>query len=293
MTPRSKSWVRRCRRYAAAALMMIIIGAAGVRAQTVSDSIPGIKRVNVLERLGDTIPLDIVVTNDLGQTVPIRQYFEPGRPVILVLAYYECPMLCNLVMNGLTQTARKLAWLPGHEYQIITVSINPAESLSLAQAKKENYIRDFGRPGADSGWVFCIAAGGQSKRLADAIGFEYYYDEHQKQYAHPAVITILSGDGVISRYLYGIEFKERDLRLALVEASHGKIGTTIDHIILTCYHYDPAAGGYVLMAYTIMRIGGALTIVLLTLFLIFLWRRYRRRPAPTGMQPPDTEQTPR
>ncbi len=293
MTRLSKSWIKGCVRHATMALMMIMIGAAGVWAQVVSDSIPGIKRVDVLERLGGTIPLDVVVTNDLGQTIPLREYFKPGRPVILVLAYYECPMLCNLVMNGLTQTARQLAWLPGHEYQIITVSINPADSLSLARAKKENYIRDFGRPQADSGWVFCIATADQSKKLADAIGFEYYYDEHQKQYAHPALIIILTGDGVISRYLYGIEFKERDVRLALIEASRGKIGTTIDHIILACYHYDATAGSYVLMAYTIMRVGGVLTVILLALFLTFLWRRDRRRRTPTGPQPPDTEQTPR
>lgn len=275
------------------ALLLTLVGAVFVQAQAIDDSVTALRKVNVLEHLGDTIPMDVVVTNDAGETVTLGRYFKSGSPVILVLAYYECPMLCNLVMNGLTQTAKKLAWLPGQEYRIVTVSINPAESLSLARGKKENYIREFGRPEADSGWTFCIAAEDQSRKLAKAIGFEYYYDEHQKQYAHPAVITILTGAGVISRYLYGIEFKERDLRLALVEASEGKIGTTMDRIILACYHYDPNAGGYVLMAYSIMKIGGVLTILFLALFLTFLWRRDRRRQTSPEIKPPSTGPTSR
>jgi len=293
MTQLSKSGIIGGLLCAIMALMMIMIGAAGVRAQAIYDSVPGLKKIDVLEHLGDTIPMDVVVTDDAGETVTLGRYFKTGSPVILILAYYECPMLCNLVMNGLAQTAGKLPWLPGREYRIVTVSINPAESLSLARGKKENYIREFGRPGTDSGWTFCLATGDQSRKLAKAVGFEYYYDEQQKQYAHPAVLTILTGAGVVSRYLYGIEFKERDLRLALVEASEGKIGTTMDRIILACYHYDPEAGGYVLMAYTFMKVGGGLTIALLLLFLTFLWRRDRRRQTTPAAEPPSTGQTPR
>jgi protein SCO1/2 len=276
-----------------AALAIYLLDTIGATAQTVSDSVPILQKVNVVEHLGDTIPLDVAVTNDAGEQVMMGRYFTPGRPVVLILAYYECPMLCNLVMNSLTQTAKQLLWLPGKEYQIVTVSINPAESLSLARGKKDNYIRDFGRPEAAAGWAFCIAAEDQSRKLADAVGFKYYYDEHQKQYAHPAVITILTGSGVISRYLYGIEFKERDLRLALLEASEGKIGTTVDRILLYCYHYDPNAGGYVLMAGTIMRVGGLFTIVLLALFLGLLWRREGWRRRGSRQKPPSNGTTAR
>ena len=276
-----------------AALAIYLLGTIGAAAQTISDSVPILQKVNVVEHLGDTIPLDVAVTNDVGEKVMMGRYFTPGRPVVLVLAYYECPMLCNLVMNSLTQTAKQLSWLPGQEYQIVTVSINPAESFSLARGKKDNYIRDFGQPEAAAGWDFCIAAEDQSRKLADAVGFKYYYDELQKQYAHPAVITILTGSGVISRYLYGVEFKERDLRLALLEASEGKIGTTVDRILLYCYHYDPNAGGYVLMAGTIMRTGGLFTIVLLALFLGLLWRREGGRRRRSRSEPPSNGTTAR
>jgi len=276
-----------------AALAIYLLGTIGAAAQTISDSVPILQKVNVVEHLGDTIPLDVAVTNDAGEQVMMDRYFTPGRPVVLVLAYYECPMLCNLVMNSLTQTAKQLSWLPGQEYQIVTVSINPAESFSLARGKKDNYIRDFGQPEAAAGWDFCIAAEDQSRKLADAVGFKYYYDELQKQYAHPAVITILTGSGVISRYLYGVEFKERDLRLALLEASEGKIGTTVDRILLYCYHYDPNAGGYVLMAGTIMRTGGLFTIVLLALFLGLLWRREGGRRRRSRSEPPSNGTTAR
>ena len=276
-----------------AALAIYLLGTIGAAAQTVSDSVPILQKVNVVEHLGETIPLGVAVTNDAGEKVMMGRYFTPGRPVVLVLAYYECPMLCNLVMNSLTQTAKQLSWLPGQEYQIVTVSINPAESFSLARGKKDNYIRDFGQPEAAAGWDFCIAAEDQSRKLADAVGFKYYYDELQKQYAHPAVITILTGSGVISRYLYGVEFKERDLRLALLEASEGKIGTTVDRILLYCYHYDPNAGGYVLMAGTIMRTGGLFTIVLLALFLGLLWRREGGRRRRSRSEPPSNGTTAR
>jgi len=164
-----------------------------------------------------------------------------------------------------------LDWVPGKEFKILTVSIDPTENVELAAAKKSRYYADFGKAMAEDGWVFFIAEESQSKALADAIGFQYYYDKERDQYAHPAVITIISPNGKISRYLYGIEFKERDLKLGLLEASEGKIGTTLDRFLLYCYHYDPDSKGYAILAGNVMRFGGGITLILLIIFLGSLW----------------------
>jgi protein SCO1/2 len=182
-------------------------------------------------------------------------------------------MLCGFVLNGLVQGARRLPYQPGDEYQILTVSIDPTETVELAAAKKANHVAALKKPGAEKGWDFLVGAEESSKRLANALGFKYYYIEERNEYAHAAVSFILTEKGIISRYLYGIEYKERDLRLALLEASEGKIGNTIDKIILYCYHYDPDSKGYVIFAGNVMRIGGVITMILLAGVLLFFWRK--------------------
>jgi protein SCO1/2 len=248
-------------------------------AQIIRDDDPALRGIDVVEHPGDTIPLDVILTDDQGREVLLGDYFKDNKPVALVLAYYRCPMLCDLVLNGMSTGLTELSWVPGNEYRILTVSFDPTETYKLASEKKSNYIESYWTPAAGDGWAFFVAAEDQSKKLADAVGFKYYYDEEKEMYAHAALVTILTGEGVISRYLYGIEFKPRDLRLALLEASEGKIGSTIDRILLFCYHYDPDAGGYTILAANVMKLGGVITLVLLGIFLGIFWlREIRRRP---------------
>ncbi len=246
---------------------------------------PALQGIDVEEHLGDTIPFDVNLVNDRGDSVTLGQYFGDNKPAVLVMAYYTCPMLCNLVLNGVSDAIGSMPLDPGKDYRVLTVSIDPRDSVALAAAKKKNYLTDLNRKGADTAWTFFVTSADQSKRLADAIGFKYYYVEDKGQYAHPAVITVVSPAGVVSRYLYGIEFNPRDLRLALVEASEGKIGTTVDRILLYCYHYDPDAGGYTLLAFNVMKLGGILTLVLLGSFLGIFWIRESRRRSRSKAQP--------
>jgi protein SCO1/2 len=241
--------------------------------QITMDDVPELQNIDVEEHLGETIPLDLSFVNDSGDTVQLSTYFQSDKPVLLTLAYYRCPMLCGLVIKGLTDGIRELAYLPGKDFQVVTVSINPEEDFHLAAAKKKNVLETLDKLIDRSGWAFLTGPEENSKELADALGFKYYYIEERGEYAHPAVSYVLTKEGVISRYLYGIAYKETDLRLSLLEASKGEIGSTLDKIILYCYHYDPDAGGYVLFAGNLMRLGGVITVLILGSLLIILWRK--------------------
>lgn len=266
-----------------AVVWLAAVGPASGQALRKDD--PALQGIDVEEHLGDTIPLDVRLVSDAGDSVTIGQYFGDKKPAVLVMAYYTCPMLCNLVLNGVSDAMGAMPLVPGKDYRVLTVSIDPRDSVALAAAKKKNYLADLNRPGADTGWTYFVTTADESKRLANAIGFKYYYVEDKGQYAHPAVITVVSPTGVVSRYLYGIKFNPRDLRLALVEASEGKIGTTVDRILLYCYHYDPDAGGYTLLAFNVMKLGGVLTLVLLGFFLGIFWIRESRRRSRNKAQP--------
>jgi protein SCO1 len=259
--------------------MLIIVGRFGqpLLAQTVQQTPPELKGVGVEEHLGGYAPLSLSLTNSLGQPVKLGDYFHRDKPVILILAYYECPMLCTLVMNGVGDAAKKLTLVPGKDYDILTISINPLETAQLAAAKKRTYVDYVGKPELADGWTFFVANQPQIDSLTRAVGFQYYYDEKQKQYAHPAVIFILSPQGEITRYFYGLEFKDRDLRFALLEAAQGKIGSTTDKLILYCYHYDPQAKGYVLFAARLMRFAGIATVIIMASILSIFWRRELHR----------------
>ena len=245
----------------------------GVFGQITLDNVPELRKIDVVEHLGESIPLNLEFINDEGRTVTLEDYFHQGKPVLLTLAYYRCPMLCGLVLNGLTKGVKELDFLPGEQFQMITVSINPKESYTLAAAKKKTLLESLNKPVKKSSWIFLTDSTDNAKKLADALGFVYYYVEERDEYAHPAVAFILTEEGVISRYLYGIEYKESDLRLSLLEASEGEIGTTIDRIILYCFHYDPEEGGYVLFAGNLMRVGGVITILIIGSVLGILWRK--------------------
>lgn len=250
--------------------------------QTVRDDINELQDIDVDEHLGEYIPLDLEFTDENGETKQIGEYFNGEVPVVLVLAYYNCPMLCTLVLNGLSKAIQSLSLEPGADYRILTVSIDPSETPQLAKTKKKAQIGEIDRLGLDASWHFFVGRDSMIRALADAVGFKYYYVEEREEYAHPAVLVVLTPDGKVSRYLYGIEFPEIDLRLGLLEASEGKIGSTIDKLILYCYHFDPNANGYTLFAANVMKLGGVATLVILGFFLGGFWLRelQKKRAAP-------------
>lgn len=274
-----------CRFLSVVGIISLSLG-LDVAAQVVESDPVQLRGIDVIEHLSDTIPLDLEFTGSDGQPVKLGSFFTEGRPVILIMGYYTCPMLCNLVANGVSDVVREMPWLPGKEFQLLSVSIDPRDTDVIALAKQENYLKSIGKPGIESGWVFLTGDSSQSSTLAEAIGFKYYYDEEQEQFAHAALLTVLTAEGKISRYLYGIQFKERDLHLALVEASEGKVGSTIDRILLYCFHYDPDAGGYVVFAANVMRLGGSITLGLMVILIggLLLRERQKRSSVSTGIQ---------
>lgn len=249
---------------------------SAARGQVVTENDPALRGIDVEEHAGRLVPLDLVFTNDAGEQVPLRTYFGRGKPVILTLAYYECPMLCTLVLNGIAESVKAMEWKPGEQFQMLTLSIDPTETRELAAAKKRSYVEYISKPSIDEGWRFMVGQDSSIHAIADALGFRYFYIRERDEFAHPAVVFILTEDGRISRYLYGLQYKTQDVRLSLLEASEGRIGTPMDRLILYCFHYDPQAKGYVLFAQNVMKLGGVVTVLVLGSFLFVLWRRDRR-----------------
>lgn len=238
---------------------------------------PELEGVDIVEHLGDTLPLDLEFENEEGETVTLGQYFDGERPVIVTLGYYNCPMLCDLVLNGLVEGLKKIPYVPGEDFDIVTVSIDPREGPDLAKAKKANYLEQLGNPEAGAGWHFLTGERENIKKLAGTIGFGYRYDPDKMQYAHGAAIYLASPEGKLTRYLYGIQFPPKQLRLGLTEAGEGKTGTVVDRFLLRCYHFDPDSRKYGVYVWGVMRIGGGLTVLVIATMLIVLWRRDRRR----------------
>ncbi|HUA00575.1 MAG TPA: SCO family protein [Candidatus Aquilonibacter sp.] len=230
-----------------------------------------LKQVAIDQKLNDAIPLDLTFRDEHGKTVELARYFG-SKPVILTLVYYSCPMLCTQVLNGLDRSMENIPPTIGKDFNVITVSIDPTERPVLADAKKQLYVGMYGRPGAAAGWHFLTGDQPQIKQLADAVGFRYAYDPDSKQFAHAAAIILLTPEGRISRYFYGVSYPERDLRLGLVDASSGKIGSPIDQALLYCYHYDPQTGKYGLLISRVIQVSGLLTVVLGGIGLIVLFR---------------------
>lgn len=252
--------------------------------QAIDEDPAQLRGIDIEEQLGESIPLDFTFIDEHGDSVTLGDYFNKGKPVVLMMGYYSCPMLCGLIMNGIDEVVKETSLEFGEDYQIVSVSIDTAETDLLASAKKKEHLNQIGVAEDHPGWVFLTGEGSQSRGLADAIGFKYYYDKSKQMYAHAAVLTILTEEGKISRYLYGIEYPSKDFRLAILEASQGKVGNTIDRIILYCYHYDPQAGGYVVFAGNVMRLGGFLTLAVLAIFLGILWYRDRRKKSVARVQ---------
>lgn len=241
------------------------------------------------EHLGNSIPLDLVFRNESGQEVTLGSYFDGERPVLLALVYHNCPMLCDLVLHGLTQSMSQMAWVPGKQFDVLAVSFNPRETPEIAREEKEKYLRMLGNPDAAGGFHFLTGDEDAIAALTASVGFKYRWIEEQQEYAHPSSLIFLSGHGRISRYLYGIEFRPRIVRTALVEASNGKIGSTMDQVILYCFQFDPNANSYVLHAMNLMKLGGLLTVVLLGALLLLTWKREKRRD--DGLMVPSGEPT--
>ena len=240
--------------------------------QTLKEQPPTDYPIDVIEQLGDYIPLDTVFINESGEEIVLKDLFQKNIPTILTLNYFECPMLCTLVLNGLAESIEKLTLNPGEEYQVITIDINPNESTAFANQKKKNYIAGYNLKNIKNDWHFLTGEQESIKKIADSIGFIYYYDEDRDEYMHPAAISVLDPEGKISRYLYGIQFLAKDLKLSLLEAGQGKIGSTLDKIILYCYHYDPYKNTYTLFATNVMRLGGILTIIFLGITIVGYWK---------------------
>jgi protein SCO1/2 len=231
---------------------------------------PAAEGVRVEEKLGGQIDLRLTFRDEEGKLVALNDYFHQGRPVILNLVYYNCPMLCNLVLNGQTQVMREIPWTPGKEYEIVTISIDPSEKPELAREKKAVHLASYGKPAP--GWHFLTDHGDNAKKLSELMGFHYRYDPLSKQFAHPAAVMILTPQGSIARYLYGVRYKARDVRFALAEASENRASMAVEKMLLLCYQYDPQANSYVMFAANFMKMGGILTVLGLGLF---LWKMFR------------------
>ncbi len=238
-----------------------------------------LRNVGIDQRLNQQLPLDVSFNDESGKAVPLRQFFSGDKPVILALVYYRCPMLCNMELNGLTRSLRQISLNAGEKYELVALSFDPRETSDLAAAKKQTYVEKYDRPSAASGFHFLTGRAESIKMVADAVGFHYSYDIAGDQFAHSSGIVILTPEGKVSRYFYGIEFNHKDLRLGLVEASANKIGTLADQVLLFCFHYDPARGKYGLVIFNALRIGGGVTVLAIAVFLFVMLRRDFHPPA--------------
>jgi protein SCO1/2 len=261
--------------------------AAGYKREpgTPSSTLPrALREIGFDQHLDRPVPLDVAFRDEAGAPVRLGDYFG-RRPVVLVFAYYDCPMLCTLVVNGLSSALGVLSLDPGKDFEIVTVSFNPRDTPATARAKKAAYLERYKRAGADGGWHFLTGDQPAIDRLTKAAGFRYVWDEPTKQYAHPSGVMVLTPDGRLARYLFGIEYSPRDLRFAIVEASAGNIGSPADALLLYCYHYDPMTGRYGLVVMRALRLAGAATVLALGAFIIVMVRRERRVPSSESRTP--------
>jgi protein SCO1/2 len=236
---------------------------------------PALREVRFDQKLNEQVPLSLEFRDEAGRTVRLSDYVH-DKPVILVLAYLRCPMLCSQVLNGLVRAMLDLPFDVGKEFTVLTVSFDARETPEMATAFKETYVHRYGRPGAAEGWHFLTGEEASIRRLTDAVGFRYSYDAKHDQFAHASGIVLLTPTGKVSRYFYDIRFSPRDLRLGLVEASANRIGSAADQVLLFCFHYDPVEGKYGPAVMTFVRLGGVLTILVVAFFILRLWRKDRR-----------------
>ncbi len=259
----------------------LFMAAAPVNAQLADQAPKVLEEVGITEHLDAKLPMDLEFRDEEGNWVTLGSFFDGDRPVILTLNYYKCPMLCGLQLNGVVDGLEMMEWSPGEEFEIVTVSINPLETPELARAKKQNYLKRLDKPSVASGWHFLTGRELEIGRLAETVGFSFTYDPDSQEYAHAAAIFVCTPDGRVARYLYGIEYPAKRLKFALIEAAEGTVGTTLDQLILYCYHYDPTNRRYTPVAMNIMRVGGGATALILGISLGIFWlREWRRKNKP-------------
>jgi protein SCO1/2 len=234
--------------------------------------------VGIDQRLDNPINLDLPFRDENGKEVRLREYFG-RKPVILSLVYYNCPMLCTQVLNGMVETFKIINFTVGDQFDVLTVTIDPSESHELAAEKKQMYIEEYGKPDAAKGWHFLTGDQASITSLADAVGFRYVYDDRTKQYAHASGIMVITPEGKVARYLYGIEYGAKDLTFSLMEAAENRIGSPVEKLLLLCYHYDPETGTYGVLVTTLLRIGGVLCVAVLGVYMAVNIRKDRRFPS--------------
>jgi protein SCO1/2 len=245
-------------------------------AQLTSNEVPvQLRNVGIEQKLNKRVPLDIELRDETGAAVPLRKYFG-SKPVILSFVYYGCPRLCSMQLTGMLKSLRALSFTAGEEFEVVNVSFDARETAALAAKKKNSYVEGYGRPGSESGWHFLTGEQGPVRRLTDSAGYKFDYDPRTDQFSHASAIMVLTPDGRLARYFYGIEYSTRDLRLALIEAADGKIGTAADQVLLYCFDYDPDTGRYSMSILKSIRIGGVGLLFAIVAFITISLRRERR-----------------
>ena len=249
-------------------------------AQSEPNGMPeALKAVGIEQKLGSQLPLDTELKDEDGKAVKLGNYFNTGRPVILALVYYECPMLCNQVLNGLTGSLKGMSFDAGKEFDVVAISFDARENdkPDLAKNKKASYVERYNRPGSEKGWHFLSGTQESIDKVTSAAGFSYKWDEKSNQFAHAAAVMILTPDGKMSRYFYGIDYSPKDLKFGIMESAQDKIGNTAEQLLLYCYHYDPASGKYGLAILNVIRLGGVLTVLGMGVMGFVFWRKNKKK----------------
>ena len=268
----------------AALLLLLMLLPAAAQAQTSLDA-DQLREVGIEQRIEQQIPLDASFVDEQGRDVQLREFFADEKPVVLALVYNRCPMLCNMVLSGLISTLRVMKLEPGKDFEVLAVSFDSKEPFTVAARQKAKYLKRYGRVYTEPGWHFLTGGQPAISALTEAVGFNYRYDPNTDQFAHASAILVLTPQGEVARYFYGTEYSPRDVRLALVEASAGKVGSVTDDLLLLCYRYDPSSGTYSASAINAIRVGGTFTLLGLVVFVAMSLRRERR-----GQLEPQTEE---
>ena len=245
-----------------------------------ASEMPGIlKEVTFRQQLDKPLPLDAQFKDESGRDVRLGDYFKSGKPVVLAFVYYGCPMLCTQVMNGISSALKPLTFTPGQDFDVVLVSFDPRDTPQVAAETKKAHLEYWSTEATASGWHFLSGTEAEIRRTTQAAGFSYQWDERTQQFAHPSGVLVITPDGRLSRYFYGIEFSPKELRLALVESGKGAIGSKVDELLLYCFHYDPESGRYGVVVMNLIRLGGVVTVALLAGFILLMRRRETRTPA--------------
>jgi protein SCO1/2 len=249
----------------------------GIMSPPANQRPPNLQFVGIEQHLNAEVPGDLMFTDETGKAVRLNDYFGHGRPVILNLGYYQCPMLCSELLQGLVGSMKPLTFNLAQDFEVVTVSFDPRETTEMADAKKRDIMKRYGRPNSEQGWHFLTGKAEQINALTKAVGYQYQFDPKTEQYAHAAAIVMLTPDRHISGYFYGVEFSPKDLRLGLVQASQNRIGNIGDQVLLYCYHYDPRTGKYGAVISNMLKLGGLMTMLILGTFMFVMFRTDHRQ----------------